>query len=68
MEFVIAPVIGGDGKTPLVHTNTQRMITSTFFQGTSTAPTVYHDGTRSFGIPAGRNGYFNDRVDNRGSL
>jgi hypothetical protein len=68
MEFVIAPLIGGDGKTPLVHTNTHSMITGTFLQGNSAAPAVCHDGTRSFGIPAGPNGYFNDRVDNRGSL
>jgi hypothetical protein len=68
LAFVIAPVLGGDGKTPLVHTNTHSMITSTFLQGTSAVPTVYHDGARSFDIPAGRNGYFNDKMDGGGSL
>jgi hypothetical protein len=68
MEFVIAPVIGGDGKTPLVHTNTHSLITSTFLQGKSARPTEYHDGPRSFEIAAGRNGYFNDKMETSGSL
>jgi hypothetical protein len=67
-EFVIAPVIGGDGKTPLVHTNTHSLITSTFLQGKSAETTIFHDGTRSFEIEAGRNAYFNDKVESAGSL
>jgi hypothetical protein len=66
--FVIAPVLGGDGKTPLVHTNTHSLITSTFLQGKSAEATSFHDGTRSFEIEAGRNAYFNDKVDSAGSL
>jgi hypothetical protein len=68
MKFVIAPVIGGDGKTPLAHTNTHGAVTSTFLQGKSAIGTTYRDGIRSFDIPAGRNAYFNDKVDGGGSL
>ena len=68
MKFVIAPVLGGDGKTPLAHTNTHGAVTSTFLQGKSAQATSYHDGPRVFEIPAGRNGYFNDKVDSVGSL
>jgi hypothetical protein len=68
MQYAIAPMIGGDGRTPLVHTNTHSLITSTFLQGKSAETTVYHDGARSFEIDAGRNGYFNDKVDSSGSL
>ena len=68
MKFVIAPVIGGDGKTPLAHTNTHGAVTSTFLQGKSAIVTTYRDETHSFDIPAGRNGYFNDKVDSGGSL
>jgi hypothetical protein len=68
MDYVIAPVIGGDGRSPLVHANTHSPITSTFLQGRSAEPTVYNDGARSFEIAAGRNGYFNGRVDTSGSL
>ncbi len=63
MKFTIAPVIGGDGRTPLAHTNTHSAFSSTFLQGKSAEPTSYHDDTRSFAIPAGRNGYFNDRME-----
>jgi hypothetical protein len=68
MTFVIAPILGGDGKTPLAHTNTHGAITSTFLQGKSAVVSSYHDGERSFDIPAGRNGYFNDKVESGGSL
>jgi hypothetical protein len=68
MNFVIAPVIGGDGKTPITHTNTHSAMTNTFLQGKSAAPSVYNGGTRSFTIAAGRNGYFNDKMDGGGSL
>jgi hypothetical protein len=68
MGYLIAPVVGGDGKGPLVHANTHSLITSTFLQGKSAEPTIYRDGARSFEIAAGRNGYFNDKVDTSGSL
>jgi hypothetical protein len=63
MKYSIAPVIGGDGRTPLAHTNTHSALASVFLQGKSAEATFYHDDTRSFAIPAGRNGYFSDKMD-----
>jgi hypothetical protein len=68
MDFEIAPVIGGDGKTPLVHLNTHSQLTSTFLQGSSAKPTVFRDDTRVFNIATGRNGYFDDKMDHTGIL
>jgi hypothetical protein len=68
LEYAISPVMGGDGRTPLLYTNTQSLISNTFLQGKSAVPTVYHDGARSFDIAAGRNAYFNDKAESRGSL
>jgi hypothetical protein len=63
MKYSIAPVIGGDGKAPLAYSNTHSAFSTTFLQGKSAEATLYHDDTRSFSIPAGRNGYFNDKMD-----
>jgi len=63
MKYSIAPVIGGDGNAPLAYSNTHSAFSTTFLQGKSAEATLYHDDTRSFSIPAGRNGYFNDKMD-----
>ncbi len=68
MDFEIAPVMGGDGKTPLVHSNTHSQLTSTFLQGSSAKPSVFRDDDRVFNIAAGRNGYFDPNMDHSGSL
>lgn len=68
MDFEIAPVIGGDGKTPLVHSNTHSQLTSTFLQGSSAKPSVFRDELRSFKIATGRNGYFDPNMDHSGTL
>jgi Protein of unknown function (DUF1326) len=68
MDFEIAPVIGGDGKTPLVHSNTHSQLTSTFLQGSSAKPSVFRDDNRTFNIAAGRNGYFDSAMDHTGTL
>jgi hypothetical protein len=68
MAFVIAPVIGGDGKTPITHTNTHSAFATIFLQGKSASTTTYNDETRTFEIAAGRNGYFNDKMEGSGSL
>jgi len=68
MDFEIAPVIGGDGKTPLVHSNTHSQLTSTFLQGSSAKQSVFHDDDRVFNIAAGRNGYFDPNMDHTGTF
>jgi hypothetical protein len=68
MDFEIAPVIGGDGTTPLVHSNTHSQLTSTFLQGSSAKPSVFLDGARTFNIASGRNGYFDPKMDHSGTL
>ena len=68
MDFEIAPVIGGDGNTPLVHSNTHSQLTSTFLQGSSAKPSVFHDDDRVFNITAGKNGYFDPNMDHTGTL
>jgi hypothetical protein len=68
MDFEIAPVIGGDGKTPLVHSNTHSQLTSVFLQGSSAKPSLFRDDLRTFDIAAGRNGYFDPNMDQKGTL
>jgi len=68
MDFVITPVIGGDGMTPLVHSNTHSQLTGTFLQGSSAKASTFRDDSRSFNIAAGRNGYFNPNMDQTGAL
>ena len=68
MKYVMAPVIGGDGKTALSHGNTHSALTSVFLQGSSTEPLVYHDDNRSIELDKGRNAYFNDMMMTSGQL
>ncbi|MFA5057913.1 MAG: DUF1326 domain-containing protein [Opitutaceae bacterium] len=68
MKYVTAPLVGGDGKTALTHGNTHSALTSVFLQGISSAPTVYHDDTRSIELDQGRNAYFNDKMQTSGEL
>ena len=68
MKYTSAPVLGGDGKTALAHNNVFDPMTSVFLQAKSTAPTVYHDDTRSIQLDAGRNAYFNDMMQTSGQL
>ena len=68
MNYTIEPVLGGDGKTPVGYTNTHGVLTTKPQQAKSTKATVFHDDTRTFEIEAGHNGYFNDKMDTKGSL
>lgn len=68
MKYTTEPVIGGDGKTALAHTNTHNPVTSVFLQGKSAGPVHYKDGDRSIELRAGRNAYFNDKVHTNKSL
>ena len=47
MKFVTEPVIGGDGRTPIEHSNINNPIVPSFYQG-KTVSATYKDGERSF--------------------
>jgi hypothetical protein len=66
MTFTTAPVIGGDKRTPIAHTNVKNPMVHTFYQG-KTLSAAYHDGNRSFDLK-GTNSYFNDRVMSSGRI
>jgi len=66
MKYVTEPVIGGDGKTPIAHTNTKSMLSPTFLQG-KTVSTEYHDGERSISLK-GSNSYFNNQLKSSGKI
>jgi hypothetical protein len=68
MKYTSAPVLGGDGRTALSHSNVFNPLTSVFLQGKSTAPTVYRDDARTIQLDAGRNAYFNDMMQTSGQL
>jgi hypothetical protein len=68
MTYSIEPLLGGDKKTPLMHGNTHSGLSSTFMQAKAAKEVVFHDGDRSFELPAGRNGYFNEKFDSKGEI
>jgi hypothetical protein len=68
MKYTTAPLMGGDGKTALAHSNTFNPLTHTFLQGKSADALVYHDGDRSIELDKGRNAYFNDMMETSGQL
>jgi hypothetical protein len=68
MKYTMAPLMGGDGKTALAHSNTFNPLTHTFLQGKSADALAYHDGDRSILLDAGRNAYFNDMMQTSGQL
>jgi hypothetical protein len=59
-KFTTVPVIGGDKKTPIVHTNVNDPIIKTMMQG-KTVSGSYHDGKRAFTLK-GSNSYFNSHI------
>jgi hypothetical protein len=67
MKFVTEPILGGDKRTPIGHTNVQNPIVSTVYQGKAVSGT-YEDGERKIELSAGNNSYFNSRVRKTGSL
>jgi hypothetical protein len=64
MKLETEPVLGGDKKTPITHTNTHSMLNPTVMQG-KTISGSYKDGERSFTLE-GSNSYFNPRVKSSG--
>lgn len=65
-SFTTVPVLGGDNRTPIVHSNIKDPLYHTVMQG-KTVSGMYHDGKRSFTLK-GSNSYFNNRIDAKGTL
>ncbi len=68
MKLTTEAVMGGDGKTALSHGNSLVPISPTLLQGKAATASMYHDGDRQIDNPAGRNVYFNDKMDSHGEL
>jgi len=60
------PVLGGDGKTPVTHTNTKSKL-SPIFKQAKTMSCTFQDGERKFELKSS-NSYFNDKVKSEGML
>jgi hypothetical protein len=68
MKYSTAPILGGDGKTAVSHSNTFDPWTHLFLQAKSTDAVFYHDDNRSIELDKGRNAYFNDLMRTSGEL
>ena len=66
MQFTTKPVLGGDQKSPVRHTNTMSPLNRTFLQG-KTVSGKFQDGNCSFTL-AGTNSYFNNRMNSSGKI
>lgn len=66
MVLTTEPILGGDGKTPLVYSNTHDPVHPTVMQG-KTISGKYHDGNRTIDLK-GTNAYFNTRLASSGKL
>jgi hypothetical protein len=67
MSFKTKPMLGGDGKTPVTHTNTMDPVNKVMMQGQCVECT-YKDGDKSITVKEGRNAYFNTHVQCSGSV
>ena len=66
MHLETVPVLGGDNKTPIVHSNTRNKLNSVFMQG-KIISARYSDRGRAFEL-SGTNSYFNPQMDSAGSI
>jgi hypothetical protein len=60
------PVLGGDGKTPVGHTNTKDPLNPTVMQGKAING-QFRDGNRTFSLK-GSNSFFNGQMNSRGEM
>lgn len=60
LQMVTEPVIGGDGRTPIMHTNTKDPLNPTLCQG-KTSRAAYNDGEEAFTLE-GSNAYFDENM------
>lgn len=67
MSFRTEPVLGGDKKTPITHSNTHDPVNPVFLQG-ECVEASYKDGDQKFEIDQGRNSYFNNHIKSSGSV
>jgi hypothetical protein len=68
MKYTTEPVLGGDGKTAVLYSNTHNPVISSYLQARSGTPLVYHDDGRSIELDAGRNAFFHDAMDSSGQI
>lgn len=66
MKFESEPVLGGDKKTPVAHTNTNNLLVKTFLQA-KTISATYSDGDRNFTLKDS-NSYFNNKMKTAGKM
>ena len=66
MQLTTEPILGGDNKTPLMHSNTSNKLNSVFMQG-KTISANYSDNGRKFEL-SGTNSYFNPQMNSEGSI
>jgi hypothetical protein len=66
MQLSTVPVMGGDNKTPIAHSNTKDLLNPTFLQG-KTVSARYHDGRHSFTLKD-TNSYFNNQMHSSGKV
>lgn len=67
MKFETEPVLGGDRKTPVAHTNIDSALNPTVYQGQNLSAS-YKDGARQINLPKGRNSYFNPTMNANGKV
>jgi len=67
MACVTEPVLGGDKKTPIVHSNTHDVVNRTMYQGTCVSCT-YAEGEMKITLEKGRNAYFNQGMKATGKV
>jgi len=66
LKFTSEPVLGGDNKTAMTHTNTKNLLSPTMMQG-KTLSASYKDGERSMTLE-GSNSFYNPRMKSKGTL
>jgi hypothetical protein len=67
MTCTTEPVMGGDMKTPVVHSNGHDVLNPTMYQGLCDGCT-YSDGDMKITLEKGRNAYFNQHMQASGKL
>ncbi len=66
LHLTTEPVLGGDNKTPIKHSNTRNKLNSVFMQGKIISAS-YSDNGRKFEL-SGTNSYFNPQMNSEGSI
>jgi hypothetical protein len=67
MKFETEPVLGGDGKTPVMYTNIKNAVNPTVYQGRVVSAT-YTDGDKRITVGKGRNSHFNPALTSSGKI